>query len=59
MAESAKVYVGLFGLSSIYLAYLDENIQSFEAKIQALKEGPQKKRTKGQIADAGSAEKLL
>lgn len=35
-----------------YLAYLDENIQSFEAKIQALKEGPQKKRTKGQIADA-------
>ena len=35
-----------------YLAYLDENIQSFEARIQALKEGPQKKRTKGQIADA-------
>ena len=35
-----------------YLVYLDENIQSFEAKIQALKEGPQKKRTKGQIADA-------
>lgn len=35
-----------------YLAYLDENIQSFEAKIQDLKEGPQKKRTKGQIADA-------
>ena len=35
-----------------YLAYLDENIQSFEAKIQALKEGPKKKRTKGQIADA-------
>lgn len=25
-----------------YLAYLDENIQSFEAKIQDLKEGPQK-----------------
>ena len=35
-----------------YLVYLDENIQSFEAKIQALKEGPKKKRTKGQIADA-------
>ena len=35
-----------------YLAYLDENIKSFEAKIQALKDGQQKKRTKGQIADA-------
>lgn len=35
-----------------YLAYLDENIKSFETKIQALKDGPQKKRTKGQIADA-------
>ena len=35
-----------------YLAYLDENIKSFETRIQALKDGPQKKRTKGQIADA-------
>ena len=35
-----------------YLAYLDENIKSFETKIQTLKDGPQKKRTKGQIADA-------
>ena len=57
--KSAKVYVSLFGLSSVS-SYLDENIQSFEAKIQDLKEGPQKKRTKGQIADArGSIEKLL
>ena len=35
-----------------YLAYLDENIQFLETKIQALKEGPQKRCTKGQIADA-------
>lgn len=35
-----------------YLAYLDENIQFLETRIKALKEGPQKKRTKGQIADA-------
>lgn len=35
-----------------YQDYLTENIQSFEAKIKALEEGPQKKRTKGQIADA-------
>lgn len=35
-----------------YRAYLDQNIQDFEDKIKGLEEGPQKKRTKGQIADA-------
>ena len=49
--ESAKFMLAYLDCPA-YLAYLDENIQSFEAKIQALKEGPQKKRTKGQIADA-------
>lgn len=43
-----------------YLVYLDENIQSFEAKIQALKEGPQKKTYQGSNSRCGgSAEKLL
>lgn len=49
--ESAKFMLAYLDCPA-YLAYLDKNIQSFEAKIQALKEGPQKKRTKGQIADA-------
>lgn len=49
--ESAKFMLAYLDCPA-YLAYLDENIKSFEAKIQALKEGPQKKRTKGQIADA-------
>lgn len=49
--ESAKFMLAYLDCPA-YLAYLDKNIQSFEAKIQVLKEGPQKKRTKGQIADA-------
>lgn len=49
--ESAKFMLAYLDCPA-YLAYLDENIKSFEAKIQALKDGPQKKRTKGQIADA-------
>lgn len=49
--ESAKFMLAYLDCPA-YLAYLDEHIQFFEAKIQALKEGPQKKRTKGQIADA-------
>lgn len=42
--ESAKFMLAYLDCPA-YLAYLDKN-------IQALKEGPQKKRTKGQIADA-------
>lgn len=35
-----------------YQNYLNQNISSFETKIKELEDRPQKKRTKGQIADA-------
>ena len=35
-----------------YSSYLDKHIQDFEGRIKELEEGPQKKRTKGHIADA-------
>ena len=50
--ENLQSLCWLIWIVQLNLAYLDENIKSFEAKIQALKDGPQKKRTKGQIADA-------
>ncbi len=49
--KSAKFMLAYLNCPA-YLAYLDEDIQFLETRIQALKEGPQKKRTKGQIADA-------